>query len=205
MVILLSCVYSFGFYSYKFISLQVVESSNNISTDGYVVQTEEIDKTMGYIHTTLRDGLCVLLIIVLNILTVIQIRNMLSKKKNLTKGSKSERVQNAETRLTLMVFTMSTLTFIGHGFNFVAYVNPKNNFFWANGCYRTLKYVLFWYSYEINFFFYYFFNLNFQKIVKKYFAHLLKQISPKRKTNLSLNGTLSYLGTVNIPVDNTKY
>ena len=99
---------------------------------------------MGYIHTTLRDGLCVLIIIVLNVLTVIQIRNMLSKKKILTKGSKSERVQNAETRLTLMVFTMSTLTFIGHGFNFVAYVNPKNNFFLDNFFFftTTKKYFL---------------------------------------------------------------
>ena len=166
--------YSFGFYSYKFVSKKIVQVQDyNGSETSYEMVPTDLDKTMGYIHSFVRDGACVLIIIVLNMLTAIEIRCMFVKKKLLLKSSKSERVQSAKTRLAIMVFVMSALALVGHGLTFLAYLNPKNEFFWEKGCYQSLTSLLYWFSYEINFFLYYAFNLNFQRIVNFYLGQLL--------------------------------
>ena len=172
-VIFLMFIYSFGFYSYKFASNHVIEIVNNGTEVTYAITSSELNKTMGYIHSFVRDGLCVLIIIVLNVLTVVQIKTVLSKKRTLVKSHTNERTNNAEIRLALMVLTMSTLAFIGHGLILIGYLNPEeNNFFLKPGCYRALAEILYWLAYEVNFFFYYLFNLNFRRILRNYFRKI---------------------------------
>ena len=118
LVILTMCVYSFAFYIYKLVSLDIVIDSGNSSIVKYAITPNKLDKTMGYIHSIVRDGICVLIIILLNVLTALVIKSLLAKKKHLT-TKKSMRLKIANIRLSLMVFTVSILASIGHGLTLI--------------------------------------------------------------------------------------
>ena len=171
-VIAVMFVYSFAFYTYKFFSLQINETANNNSEVRYQLVQNELDGKMGYVHSFVRDGLCVLIIIVINVLTVIQLKKILMMKKTLIKDSKSQKIESAETRLTLMVLTMSTLTFCGHGLILLNYLQLVS--FSENKCLSTFGQSIYWFTYQINFFLYYLFNLNFKKIVNFIFIKFYK-------------------------------
>ena len=143
-------IYCFGFYTYKFASLNIAKVQNNNSEDTWIILENELDTKMGYVHSFVRDGVCVFVIIALNVLTVVQLRKTLTRKRTLTKGSRSHRVQKAEIRLTLMVLTMSTFTFIGHGLVLINYL--KITILFKNLCFRLIRRTLYWLSYEIDFF-----------------------------------------------------
>ena len=188
-VISLIFVYSFGFYSYRFVSIRLVF---NDSETIYELQSNGLNDLMGYMHSFVRDGVCVLIIIVLNVLTVIEIRKMFAKKKLLTKYSRSERVQSAEARLSLMIFTVSTLAVIGHGLILAVYLNVIPAFEQEFGCFQAVATLLYTLSYEFNFFFYILFNLNFRKIVKDFFLKIFAVFmfqQPNRSSSTSSRRT----------------
>ena len=177
-------IYSFGFYIYKFVSNQIKEQSNNSTVlTYYYISITDLDETMGYMHSFVRDCLCVSIITLLNVLTMIEIKRMISKKRFLTKCTKTEQVKKTETRLSVMIFTMSTLAIIGHGSSLIFYLSPNVSFFRIGGCYFTLSESLNLLSYQINFIFYYQFNLNFQRIVNECFMQLLVMCKIKAKSS----------------------
>ena len=170
-------VYSFGFYSYKFASTNVskIESKNETS---YSIQKTDLDTSMGYMHSIVRDGLCVLAIIVFNIWTMYEMKNVLIRKRSLTNVSTRD---NIEKRLTLMVICMSLITIVGHGVILIRYFSPRGSFLKENQCCLAFSETLFWFSYQINFFLYYFFNLKFKK------CFLRLSLSFLGKTGFKLN------------------
>jgi hypothetical protein len=72
--------YSFSFYAYKFVSRQVVSKSQN-NTSEYEFKYMDLDYEMGYMHTIVRDGICVLAIILLNILTMYDLKGVLIRRR----------------------------------------------------------------------------------------------------------------------------
>jgi hypothetical protein len=181
-VILCMFVYSFGFYVYKFVSRQVVPNTQYNTTE-FQYKDTDLEAKMGYMHTIVRDGLCVFAIILLNILTMYELKSILMKKNVLTNSSSSDKTQNLEKRLTLMVICMSSIAFSGHSLMLLQYFSHKDSFFKKNGCFYTITQLLFWFSYQINFFVYYFFNLKFRKCFKLICMSILEKISFKNLKN----------------------
>jgi hypothetical protein len=174
-------VYSFGFYVYKLVSIQVVPNSQKNNTE-YQYYSTDLDDKMGYMHTIVRDGLCVLAIILLNILTMYELKSILMKKSVLKNASNNnDKTRNVDKRLTLMVICMSAITFIGHSLELIEYFSSRDSFFNRNLCFITAKKLLFWLSYQINFFAYYFFNLKFKQSFNLLCASLLGRMSLKVK------------------------
>ena len=73
-------IYSFGFYVYKFLD-EKIEMATNVKTNQtyYKIAINKLGNIsiiLGYIHSTVRDGICVILILILNILTYIKLRKV---------------------------------------------------------------------------------------------------------------------------------
>ena len=111
-------IYSFGFYVYKFFD-EKIERATNINTNEtyYKIAINtlgDISFVLGYIHSTVRDGICVLLILILNILTLIRLRKMMKNKKHLQSKSLSsdKKLNQTGIRLTKMVVATASITFL---------------------------------------------------------------------------------------------
>ncbi len=163
--------YSFGFYSYKFFSIKIINFNNFSSENNYeYVKDKELDNKMGYIHSGVRDGMCVLVILVINILTMVEIKKLLKKKKKMFKEKNKQKNHMAEIRLTIMVFVLSFIGVLAHSLQMVQYFSPDYFFFNTNECFIILFDLIFnACSFPFNFFLYYFFNLKF----KKHFSNMV--------------------------------
>ena len=191
----LICTYSFSFYAYKIVGFTIVEYSrteNNLTRSIYILnssaripsnlsnQTSEI---LGYIHSFVRDGLCVFVLLVLNILTLVEIRRAMHKKKNLIRQNSSAsavksgggvrntviKAHKAQLRLTMMVFTMSSVALISHGLIFIEYFKILSRFMRNNKCMNVVNLMSYELQYSVNFFLYLCFNLNFRKVFFNFF------------------------------------
>ena len=168
-------LYSFGFYIYKFFSIQIKKfESNNFSQEikyEFIID-DNLDNKMGYIHSSVRDGMCVLAIIFLNVLTIIEIKKMLQKKKNMFRDKNKHKTQLAEIRITIMVFLMSFIGVLAHSLQMVQYFSPDYFFYNKYECYIIIFDLIFnLCSYPFNFFLYYFFNLKF----KRHFLNIIHE------------------------------
>ena len=160
-------VYSFGFYTYRFFDEQI-ESYTDVNSNQtfYKLTINKLDSIsiiLGYIHSTVRDGICVLLIFILNILTLIKLRKMLKNKKHFqfTNASK-EKQEQFELRLTKMIIGTTSITFFGHILTFIEYITV--NVINSNNCFSTFSSFTFFACNSFNFVLYYFFNLNFKRV-----------------------------------------
>jgi hypothetical protein len=183
-VIFFICLYSFSFYIYKIIGFKITTQSirvNNRTQVIYRLNSSELipnnisDKNsqiLEYVHSIVRDGICVLAILLLNILTLFEIREAMYKKQNLIRHHSNEtqntngkrKVQKAQIRLTLMVFTISTITLLSHGSIFIYFFIKRNS-----KCFQIISYISYELQYSTNFFFYLCFNLNFRKVFLSFF------------------------------------
>lgn len=191
-VILFICLYSFSFYIYKIIGFKITTQIilvNNQSRVIYRLNSSEVipnnisdknSKILEYVHSIVRDGICVIAILLLNILTLCEIRTAMYKKQNLIRHRSNEsqntksshKAQKAQIRLTLMVFTVSTITLISHGLIFIYFFFKRES-----KCFQIISYIAYELQYSLNFFFYLCFNLNFRKVFLSFFDFFKKRRS----------------------------
>ena len=183
LVIFFMFAYSFMFYVYKFYEVKVQASlldENNVTVYMYASVSAKLSKSLGYVHSFVRDGICVLVIIVLNVLTVYEMRKMILRKKILVRRPSRAKAARAETRLTLMVLTISSISIVAHGLLITYYMSPRDSFFQSNTCFEAVSFLFYSFSYEINFFLYYFFNTNFKNTCNMQFVMLLRIVGLKK-------------------------
>ena len=161
-------VYSFGFYSYKFFDLKISSVVDYKTNETYFkLNTNKlggIGIILGYIHSTVRDGICVLLLFILNILTLIKLRKVMKKKANLQSKSlaKDKKATKTGFRLTMMVVATTTITFFNVVLMIIKYANI--NVINSNDCFLAFISFTFFMCNSVNFVLYFYFNLNFKRI-----------------------------------------
>ena len=187
LVILVICMFSFAFYIYKIIGFKItrhITFVNNHTQIRYILNSSELipnnisdknSKILEFIHSFIRDGVCVFAILLLNVLTLVEIRRAMFKKKNLIRQRSNEsqntkrtfKAQRAQIRLTLMVFTVSTITLISHGLIFIYFFMMREN-----SCFQIISYISYELQYSTNFFVYLCFNLNFRRVFYNFFKFI---------------------------------
>lgn len=180
MAIFLMSLFSFGINSYKLIVLRVLSGIKENSNETiYWIQgdiLEDLGDVLDDLHAILRDCICVIIILIMNILIAIEIKKSISKKRNMMRANSishanKERIRRAEIRLTAMIFTISTITLVSHGLNFFGYMYDE---IYNNDCFNSFLMIIYLGSYSIKFFLYYFFNLIFQQVFNNFILAIFK-------------------------------
>ena len=165
-------LYSFLFYIYLFFDYKISSRTKNNETIYTMTDTGlgAASIYVGYMHSVSRNVICVAFIFVLNILTLRSVKIALKKKKrmlndkNADKKSKMmSKTEQAELRLTLMVLATSAVIFIAYGMSFIKWL--KIGVIYTNKCYITITYIIYWLSFSLYFFIYFYFNLSFKRIL----------------------------------------
>ena len=183
-IVIIACfIYSCLFYIYIFIDEIVVENKVEIANQTRIIFTikekvlGEDSIILGYVHSSVRDGLCTLIIVIINILTLIQMKKINSNKQKLIRVNSifsiKDKGNKAEQRLTVMVLLVTTIGLFSNGLTFIQYVFPEP--IRSNECLQHASQITFWIANSINFFLYYIFNLNF----KKYFNNFILKVYHK--------------------------
>ena len=169
--VILMLIYCCGFYVYKFIDDRV-ESVDNSTETIYILNEKVLGETsviLGYIHSSIRDGVCTVLMIIFNYLTLKEIKKFNVNKKKLVKANTFrnngiEKGEKAEKRLTLMVLISTSMCLFCNGIVFIKYVSPEP--IHSNECLGNLADLFFWTPNTIHFFLYYNFNVSFRNCFK---------------------------------------
>lgn len=158
--------YSSAFYAYKLFDEKIISETiinKNQTQITYTIQKNNLGNVaiiLGYIHSSVRDGLCVLLILALNVLSFVELRKIMKNKKNI-QLNKKEKTLKAELRLTMMIIATTSATFFGHILMFIRYM--RVTFLNSNACFIVFSEFTFWSCNAFNFILYFYFNLNFKK------------------------------------------
>ena len=171
----LMSIYSFGFYAYRFFDEQielVVDVKTNSTS--YKLNSNKLDGIsiiFDYIHSIVRDGICVLLIFILNILTLIKLKKVMKKKMNLQSKSiyKDKRLNETGFRLTKMVVATASITFFGHILTLIEYIFV--NVIYIDDCFSAFSSFTFFSCNSFNFVLYYYFNLNFKRLFLSFVSY----------------------------------
>lgn len=178
----LAFIFSLLFYLNKIFerTLTTRLTGFNGTSDYYILifnslGSSELALNIDFFQSLIKNGICVSLILILNILSLISIKKSMGNKRkminkcnnrseNLTlKRNKSMaklRVAKTELKVTLMVLTTGILTVIGHGFMFV--YNLPFMIEYANFCLYSITNFLFYLSITFNFLIYFSFYKNFR-------------------------------------------
>lgn len=197
MKIILIGLFSFAFYSFKFIEETcMLTTMNTTDRDHYklittsLFQHELTQSVMTFLHTILRDGLGILFIVLLNILMYVEIRKLLNKKRQIQIKSNNDdsKINKTERTITLMVIASSMLTVCGHVLIFV-YKLPiiDNQGYKSNRCLRVFSLFFYYVSYSSHFFIYFLFNNHFRRVFTRCFLDIKKMYHSKTKSMLSSN------------------
>jgi len=162
------------FYVYLFFEYKIIEKTDqNATTTAYIIQDGYLGTTgigLGYVHSIIRNAVCVLIVFILNILTLYSVIKALRKKKYLVKETNKlknkktlTKAEKVELKLTLMIMVTSLVMFIAYGMSFIKWLKIENVS--TNKCFITFNYMIYWLSFVLYFFIYLYFNLKFQKIV----------------------------------------
>lgn len=191
--ILIIVFYCFAFYIYIFfqenclIPNELILSNETMSY--YIYVTNFTNTNLGivlkFMHTFVRDVVCIILIMVLNILILIFMRQSFKRKRELAPNTPSSaakieqnrKLEKSENNLTYMILTSSLINILGH---MVLFINllPIDSIKY-NSCFNSVAPFLLYFSYSINFFVYYFFNKNFKRYFKINFIKILSFITCK--------------------------
>ena len=180
----------FAMYSYKTIEYKIVQfhnfTLNDPSLEAYFQWTldggglsMELALILQMIQTTIVNFIVTSLILIFNILTLIEIKNKLRKKRTITPIENTivhDRIKRAENRNTMMLVWSSPLTIVPNFAYFlgsIAVLTVHTQFY--NACVDSFVNVLYYSQFSFSFFFYCAFNLNFQK-----------ELSRKTKQNSNL-------------------
>jgi hypothetical protein len=129
-----------------------------------------------FINGIIRDGFCVLIIVILNILTISFVRKSFLYKKSVlnscTVRYQTSKNEKSQKNINNMIITSSLVTVLGHLMSLISYIIT----FWDiyDLCYLTVDNFLFHISYSINFFIYYIFNKNFKYFFKSRLIKIIK-------------------------------
>ena len=172
-------VYSSTFYSYKFFQryCHTIETKSNNSNNSYFVYNlrhypyfllTPLDYGFSITHSIIRDGICSILIIIINILILVCIRKVFKNKVDVLKCKNTKDIDRAQKSQIYMILTTGTITFTCHLFMFIYYlpIIPSNK------CVRNIFLILIYIIISINFFVYYIFNLNFRRFINNQFTFL---------------------------------
>ena len=173
-------IYCFGFYTYKYVQKKCNFSKSGNST---IVKLEipasffnsPTDFGISLTHGLIRDGLCSVIIIILNLLTFIYMNEFLTSKMELHGRKVNIKIERAQKNLTYMVFSTSCFTLIGHLLMFVYYLPVQ--VLRDNRCLRSFSLLFFYFSFSINALFYYIFNLHYKSLINKYLCTIIGFIS----------------------------
>ena len=120
-------------------------------------------------HSIVRDFICVILLLVLDLWILTAFRRMMRNKKRIivrrnSTGtcSLSDKVEKAENKTTLMILLIGLMTIIGRLPIFVNYLPIK---FSIKACYQFASETLYFLNISLNFFIYYFFNTSFKSVL----------------------------------------
>ena len=176
-VLLTITIFSFLFYVYLFFDRQInsiTKSKNETIVTYFSIQQNSLGTTtivLGYVHSVMRNVLCVAFIFIVNVLTLCSVKRVLDKKKllvNVTSGVKNAKIlskaERAELRLTFMVLLTNLVIVVAYGMSFVKWLNIKAVD--QSKCFVTINYIIYLMSFVLNFFIYYYFNLSFKKFLK---------------------------------------
>lgn len=184
MILYSTLFYIYKFYEFKIIEVNVIDVIDdetieykmyNLSYTNFGVSSASL--TIGFIHSLVRDCICVSITFFLNIMTILSMKKALKNKKRLLRGyprTVYKRAIRAEYNLTIMVSITSFFSIFGHGLAFVIYL-PINTFV-IDRDYCLMAFVSFAYymPYCINFFFYLLFNKNFKRALLSVFLQFSK-------------------------------
>ena len=127
------------------------------------------------IQKTVIHFLLVTLILILNLLMLVKLRNIFKSKRRVLETSSSnatqDRVRKSESRNTFMLIWTSPVTIIPNYMNFVinilSFVSITGFY---NPCLEAIGNVVFELQFVISFVFYYSFNMNFKTVVHQLIA-----------------------------------
>ena len=179
----LMSVASFAFYVYKLFDFRIDATfRNNSSTEPVYElkygQLQSVSNILDRTQSILVDGACQVVVIALNVLTALKVKQILQNKHKLTAlkqpraSLKAKNADKAQLRLVFMIMATSTLAFVCSGINLVKFLNvfPKNE------CYSAWTDCVYWTQYDFKFFVYYFFNLSFQSIIDRLLVRCRKKV-----------------------------
>ena len=141
-------------------------------------------KTLFFIHSVVRDGLSILIVLLLNVITMQFMKKALSAKMNMSRksgeqsnnsSSNNNKIANAEKNVTNLVIVSGFITILGH-ILFLIYHLPID-IIHNDDCLNMISSILFYFSYSFNFFIYYMFNLHFKNYFKRYLNSLIQLIT----------------------------
>ena len=171
-------IIAFALYSYKTIEFRILRfenvTLNNTSLKAYFQWTLdgaglsiELSLILQVIQTTIVNFIVTSLILIFNILTLLEIKNKLRKKRMLTPVRNTivhDRIKSAENRNTMMLVWSSPLIIIPNFAYFLGsmiVLTVYTQFY--NACVDAVGNILYYSQFSFSFFFYYAFNVNFQK------------------------------------------
>jgi hypothetical protein len=189
--ILIIILYCLVFYIYVFYQDQCFEVKTNSSLISNMTSVNKYDiilvnsfiesnlgKFFRFFHSFFRDCILIIIIIILNITTLVFMRNSFRRKRalnyrpsnNTNQNNRNAKLDKAERNLTFMIFTSSLVNFIGHFVQFIWFLplNELKN----STCLNEIGTILLYLSYSINFFVYYSFNKHFKNYFKHYIIKL---------------------------------
>ena len=178
--------FCFAFYSYKLFAIHVVVVNSTTSSHRVTYDLDYSDfglsvgnAILGQIHSVIRDLVCVLVILVLNLLMFVDMRKAMNKKRAISARSSPwssapkkhvySRADRAEFKLTIMIILTGITAILGH---FLTLFEYMFNFatIAESTCQAVLRNVLLEVSCSINFLFYFFFNTKFNRTFLLVFA-----------------------------------
>ena len=197
-------LYCLLYYSYVFFQDQCFEitanttlSYNITSTINYDIilvnsfKESRIGQFLRFFHSFFRDCFLIVLIVILNISTLVFMRNSFQRKRTMSltqtnnkkPRNKNAKLEKAEKNLTLMVFSSSLVNIIGHFVQFLWFLPIYQ--LKSSECLNEIGTILLYLSYSINFFVYYSFNKHFKFYFNHYLIKILKTITFNRIKLLS--------------------
>jgi hypothetical protein len=174
--------YSAVFYIYYFFNrecvyFKIANSTQFIKKFNYstTFDTSILGQIIYFWNSFIRDGICVFLIILFNILILILVRETNKRKQRLTnnkQNSSRKKSEQAQINLTILVLITSLLNVIGHAPKFLLNL-PFFKSLRSNTCFFNLQTFLFISLHSFSFVVYYAFNNHFRHFYK---AIILKSI-----------------------------
>lgn len=169
-------IYSSLFYVYKFFERKIVKRStktNNTTSEYYSLIYTKFGSSdqvivFDFVHSLIRDAIIVALMFMLNMLTLSTIKKILARKKNLTK-SFNEKNHRSEIKTSVMLLVTSVIAIVGHSLYFVFNI-PWFVFHLSECVYPFINFV-YYLSFTVNFFVYFFFNKHFRNSLLKIFKN----------------------------------
>jgi hypothetical protein len=188
-------LYSFVYYWYIFTGEEPCQTYLSFSNTTYFSFSKKSFRDTIYgvylelIHSIIRDCISLILIVILNILTLIFVKESFARKRHLKRiiintidrssssstSKNNLKEQKAEKNLTQLVVVTSIINFFGHILLFIFYF--PLDILKKNSCLKDFANLMLYISLAINFFIYYAFNRHFSKYFTNAAIKFIQMIS----------------------------